>query len=210
MKKILFSIALIASGLVASAQVGVGTENPQTSLHIVGANATDKGTNGANVPGALAATDGITVPVVTNDMTLAVPGDLVAGTKVSQMVYSTFSGKTGYYYWDGAAWVKVGRVAPSARVTSTNTLTNADLNGYVIYNGAASAQFALSTLTAAKAGDTITLADASANNIAVTGFAVGSGTRTAPLTSAQGSITYVYVVDEVTPANTGWWNVGAM
>lgn len=114
MKKILFSIALIASGLVASAQVGVGTENPQTSLHIVGANATDKGTNGANVPGALAATDGITVPVVTNDMTLAVPGDLVAGTKVGQMVYSNFAGKQGFYYWDGTTWSKVGASAAPA------------------------------------------------------------------------------------------------
>ena len=208
MKKIFLTIAFIASGLVASAQVGVGTENPQTSLHIVGANATDKGVTGANVPGALAATDGITVPVVTNDMTLAVPADLVAGTKVSQMVYSTFSGKAGYYYWDGAAWVKVGRVAPSARVTSTNTLTNADLNGYVIYTNTVAASFNLAQLTAATAGDTITIADASSNNIQVTGANVG--TTTSPLTSSQGTISYIYVVDLVTPTNTGWWNINRM
>lgn len=106
MKKIFLTIAFIASGLVASAQVGVGTENPQTSLHIVGANATDKGVTGANVPGALAATDGITVPVVTTEMTA--PGTPVAGTRVGQMVYSNFVGKTGFYYWDGTTWVAVG------------------------------------------------------------------------------------------------------
>ena len=105
MKKIFLTIAFIASGLVASAQVGVGTENPQTSLHIVGANATDKGVTGANVPGALAATDGITVPVVTTEMTA--PGTPVAGTRVGQMVYSNFAGKTGFYYWDGTTWVAV-------------------------------------------------------------------------------------------------------
>jgi hypothetical protein len=138
MKKIILSIAFIAAGIVASAQVGVGTENPQTSLHVVGAGATDIGPTGNNVPGALTATDGITVPVVTNDMTLPVPGSLVAGTKVGQLVYSTFVGREGYYYWDGTAWATFGSAAGNSVITTSAVAPDYSGENIIVYTGGGS------------------------------------------------------------------------
>lgn len=111
MKKIILTIAFIATGMVASAQVGVGTENPETSLEVVGKNANVT----TKAAGALDTADGITVPVVTNDMTITVANGTPAGSRVSQMVYSNFAGKAGYYFWDGDKWNSMvpAAVAPS-------------------------------------------------------------------------------------------------
>ena len=159
MKKIIFTIAFIATGLVASAQVGVGTTNPETSLEVVGKNA-DATTK---APAGLDAADGITVPVVTTDMTIALPG-IAAGTRVSQMVYSTFAGKQGYYFWDGAKWnamVPAAAVAPryenirgtvptGLNVAGAYTVKSTDFFIYTTANGAVSITFPV--LTVADAG----------------------------------------------------------
>ena len=144
MKKIILTIALTITGLVSFAQVGVGTQEPQTSLHVVGANATSTGVGGTNTPGALAATDGITVPVVTTEMTA--PGTPVNGTKDGQLVYSNFPGKTGFYYWNAgtSAWTAVGggAAAPVRTVTVVSTAGNYSVlstDDIIIYTGSGAA-----------------------------------------------------------------------
>jgi len=195
MKKYILTIMLFSLGFAGYAQVGIGTANPQTTLHVVG--------NAGDTPGALNAIDGITVPVVTDDMTTTATN----GTKISQLVYSTHASSTGYYHWNGTAWRALIKTAPSVRVTDSNSLSNSDLNGYIICTNTGSVTFDLSTLNPS-AGDTITFRDAG-GNIQVTNIN-SQDTRTVPLSGNNGTISYIYVVDDITSANTGWWNINAL
>ena len=88
------------------------------------------------------------------------------GTEVRQLVYSTNASSTGYYHWNGTAWKALIKTAPSVRVTDSNSLSNSDLNGYIICTNTGSVTFDLSTLNPS-AGDTITFRD-SGGNIQVT------------------------------------------
>ncbi len=101
MKKQILSILFIAAGLTSFAQVGVGTELPTTTLHVA-------------APAGLTTATGVTIPVVTDDMTTTA----VNGMEVSQLVYSSHANSTGYYYWDGSAWGALGGTA-SLNYTAT-------------------------------------------------------------------------------------------
>ena len=90
-KKLTFSLLLLCA-FNSYAQVGVGTQNPATTLDVAGA--------AGDTPGALNTIDGIAVPVVTDDMTTTA----TAGSKISQLVYSNNAASTGFYFWDGTAW----------------------------------------------------------------------------------------------------------
>ena len=90
-KKITFSLLLLCA-FNSFAQVGVGTQNPATTLDVAGA--------AGDIPGALNTIDGIAVPVVTDDMTTTA----TAGSKISQLVYSNNAASTGFYFWNGTAW----------------------------------------------------------------------------------------------------------
>jgi hypothetical protein len=87
MKKYILTIMLFSLGFTGYAQVGIGTATPTTTLHVVES-------------GSFSSTTGITIPVVTEDMTTTSTN----GTEVSQLVYSTNASSTGYYYWNGTAW----------------------------------------------------------------------------------------------------------
>ena len=143
MKKYILTIMLFSLGFAGYAQVGIGTATPTTTLHVVES-------------GSFSSTTGITIPVVTEDMTTTTTD----GTETSQLVYSTNASSTGYYYWNGTAWRALIKTAPSVRVTTSDTLSASDLNGYVLYNGSTAATFDLSTLSSlASTGDVITFAD---------------------------------------------------
>jgi hypothetical protein len=110
MKKYILTIMLFSLGFAGYAQVGIGTANPQTTLHVVES-------------GSFSSTTGITIPVVTEDMTTTTTD----GTEVSQLVYSTNASSTGYYYWTGAAWtplVPAGYGIATGSITSTLGITN--------------------------------------------------------------------------------------
>ena len=115
MKKYILTIMLFSLGFAGYAQVGIGTASPTTTLHVVES-------------GSFSSTTGITIPVVTEDMTTTATN----GTEVSQLVYSTHASSTGYYYWNGTAWtplVPAGYGIASGSITSTLGITNVSTAG---------------------------------------------------------------------------------
>lgn len=115
-KKITFSLLLLCA-FNSYAQVGVGTQNPATTLDVAGA--------AGDTPGALNTIDGIAVPVVTDDMTATA----TVGSKISQLVYSNNAASTGFYFWNGTAWTALSGGGSSE--VSLGALTNVDISSDV-------------------------------------------------------------------------------
>lgn len=109
MKKIIFFLFIVSN---LNAQVGIGTTNPQAEMDITSAN------NGLLIPrvSLINSTDATTIQSLT----------------VSELVYHTGStglASPGYYYWDGAQWVRLQTGVASNDWTllgnaGTNTSTN--------------------------------------------------------------------------------------
>ena len=98
-KKLMFSLFFLGA-CSAFAQVGVGTQNPQTALHVAGVNAAASGT----APGALAAGDGVIVTRVTTDLSGGAVTTGCSAATQGALVYSTHATGTGYYTCNGASW----------------------------------------------------------------------------------------------------------
>lgn len=189
MKKIILSIAFIASGLVASAQVGVGTTDPRVSLQ-VDKSAVPTDADGVLVPRVTVAelnTKAITYGDDQNGALVFVTATAGAANETSNV------SATGFHYYDVATdkWKAVGGGATkSARVSAVNGLTNADLNGYVIDNAGRSYDFA--TL-APQDGDTITIIQIGINQPVIASALIAAGSATNTAAGGQGSgISFVY------------------
>jgi hypothetical protein len=127
MKKYILTIMLFSLGFAGYAQVGIGTATPTTTLHVVES-------------GSFSSTTGITIPVVTEDMTTTTTD----GTEVSQLVYSTNASSTGYYYWNGTAWKALMPNSLSYLAAQTSTsLTITDSNDIIEFTGTSLATWTL-------------------------------------------------------------------
>ena len=118
---------LFSLGFAGYAQVGIGTASPTTTLHVVES-------------GSFSSTTGITIPVVTEDMTTTATN----GTEVSQLVYSTNASSTGYYYWNGTAWKALVPNSLSYLAAQTSTSLNiTDSNDIIEFTGTSLATWTL-------------------------------------------------------------------
>lgn len=103
MKKIICIIAMaLLSSISLKAQVGIGTETPQTTLHVIGK------------PSVTTVPDGVIAPSISGDQ-LRAKNNSYTANHLGTIIYVTAAdtapaGKTanvtapGYYYFDGAAW----------------------------------------------------------------------------------------------------------
>ena len=209
-KNILIATAFLVA-FTMNAQVGIDTDNPQVSLHVAGANET----TATSTPGVLSAADGVLVPRVTTDMRDSeTPAN---GTIVGQLVFSTDADSTGFWYWTGvtsgsgtgAFWDPVGgstSTSPSVRIeSSSTTVTNDDLNGYIILSTSGQAvNFpTVSGTFSPSTGDTVTVTSYVGT---VSNTFVDNRFGNANPFSSTGAVTFVYANTGV-PATTGWYNV---
>lgn len=128
MKKYILTIMLFSLGFAGYAQVGIGTATPTTTLHVVES-------------GSFSSTTGITIPVVTEDMTTTTTD----GTEPSQLVYSTNASSTGYYYWNGTAWTALvpGIEKNYTTVSSGGSYTVSSTDDILYYDGSGMATWTL-------------------------------------------------------------------
>ena len=170
MKKIFLTIAFIATGLVASAQVGVGNTDPKVTLHVTG----------TNDNGAVTGVDGVLVPRV-NDANMA---SAAAGTEDGQLVYNTVA--KAFYYWNAgtSAWTAVGAAQPyqnlrGKRTTFTGLAYVLAADDFIVASvDAVATTITLPTLTAAEIGRIIVI-----QNLNTTGNVTVSATPAVPFTT---------------------------
>ncbi len=89
MRKIVIACIALVFIQHAQAQVGVNTENPETTLDV----------RALNHLGAVSPTDGVTVPRVSD---LAAAG--IANGQLVYLIADNGSFTKGFHYWDGAIW----------------------------------------------------------------------------------------------------------
>lgn len=112
MKKIIFAIAIMATGF-ASAQVGVGNTDPKATLDV------NKSSYAAGEQA------GIAVTQLTGDQ---IVGMTTSGLKAGTLAYATSTSgaidSVGFWYYTGTAWTKVGGSSVSAPLSITNPSTD--------------------------------------------------------------------------------------
>jgi len=118
-KNVFLTLGLLSSSLAYS-QVGVNTVNPNSTVDITAKNSTGKSTN----------VDGLLIPRVDRER-----AQNMSGVPESTMIFvnniatGTQAGlaanidATGYYFFDGAAWIKIGTRANSHIYNSDGSLT---------------------------------------------------------------------------------------
>lgn len=167
-KKLTFTLFFLFA-CSAFAQVGVGTQNPQATLHVAGANANANGT----APGALAAGDGVIVTRVTDDLS---GENITTGCSAATrgaLVYST--NDSGYYTCNGTNWVALGGAA-ARTVTVTADANYAILltDDIIEYTGTAAGNWTFPA--GAAIGKTFTVAATSSGQVSLLTATTGSNT----------------------------------
>lgn len=124
--RLLFIFGLSIFGLsIASAQVGVGTTAPASSLDVV-----------ANIPtGTATTTDGLLIPRITRERARAMTG-ITTSTLVyvdvlnagTQTLKAQFIDSVGFYYFDGTNWIKVANSSNDDWKVTGNAGTTAGTN----------------------------------------------------------------------------------
>ena len=181
MKKYILTIMLFSLGFAGYAQVGIGTATPTTTLHVVES-------------GSFSSTTGITIPVVTDDMTTTTTD----GTEVSQLVYSTNASSTGYYYWTGAAWTPL---VPEnsfssviiSRDSSSPSLTAAEISGNIntIIYPTTTATLTLPDLTGSDIGKVLYVSNVAGSNMTVN-FNNAAGNSASATAQGTRGLTFVW------------------
>ena len=133
MKKSLLSLAFIGLSVLSYAQVGIGTDVPKSTLHVVGK------------PTDTTTTDGIIAPIITRTELIA-KNSLYTTAQTGAIVYvneATGTADTtpkaaevtdpGYYYFDGAKWTKFSSVAANEPWNVQATANGATANTDNIY-----------------------------------------------------------------------------
>jgi uncharacterized protein (TIGR02145 family) len=121
MKKIIFAIAVLATGF-ASAQVGVGNTDPKATLDITG------------TPASATTADGLLIPRLTGDQ-LAAKDAVYLAEQTGAQVYvtaaaTTPAGKTaqvttpGFYFYNGTVWTLL---SDASKFVNNPTQTSIDL-----------------------------------------------------------------------------------
>ncbi|WP_223608318.1 hypothetical protein [Chryseobacterium sp. OSA05B] len=193
----LTAIMLLISGIVFS-QVGIGTTTPAATMDITAKNATGATTN----------VDGLLVPRVdrqrAQNMTAVPVSTMIYVNGVStgaQTGTSINIDQEGYYYFDGAVWIKLnsGGSSPSVNLYNTDgTLTGNRVvtqgANTLAFNGTATNAFSVE-------GSTLSV-DAANNN-------VGIGT-TAPNTASSLELSATdkgLLLTRISLASTGTWGL---
>lgn len=189
MKKFILTIAFIASGLVASAQVGIGNTDPKATLDVTGV-AT------AGVP------DGVLVPRFTvaqlNTKAAAYTADqnsaLVFVTDFTGAAHKTSNvTATGFHYYNSTTdkWVSLAGSVQQYQnirggVEEINAAATISNNSYfVIFDGAVTSDI---TMPAAALGKTLWLKNVSASGINANVLNVFLGTAAGSLSITTGKM----------------------
>ncbi|MGV0979984.1 beta strand repeat-containing protein [Empedobacter falsenii] len=178
MKKTLLSLALISITYCANAQVGVGTNTPQSTLDVVG-KPTDTATpDGVIAPRVSVANLDAKNAAYTTAQTGAIVyvNDISAGSTVTA---TAAVNAVGYYYFDGTKWVKFTPAAATQDLRLVGTNNHLTQDAGIGSNGSS-----LGTGT-----DNIAIGSNTSNKItnASSTIAIG-GSALSNLTSGQGNI----------------------
>lgn len=205
-------LLLILTTIISQAQVGVGTTAPSSTLDIVAANPT----------GGSTGVDGIIIPRVDRQRALAMTG-ITTSTMifVNSIATGSATGKainitsTGFYFYDGAVWQRIGTGASadwtlsgnSGTIPATNYIGTSDAtdlsiatNGIEKIRVASTGQVGIGT----PAPDTSALIDATASNrgISFPNINLTSETDAATITNPKAGL-MVYNTNAAMPCGAG-------
>ncbi len=184
MKKVLLYVIILLSVTTLTAQVGINTNDPKTTLDVVGN------------PSNAAMPDGVIAPKITRAQLIAKTA--YTTNQIGAMVYVTdLSGTTnaatnnvqqiGYYYYDGSIWKTMNAATFTFGDIKTG-MQSIDHNGWVKLDGRAKSSLTATQQTQATAlGISSSLPDATNAFLVQNGSAVGTvaGSSTKTITQAN-------------------------
>lgn len=166
---LIFLVPIIATSLV-NAQVGVNTDDPKSTLDVVGKLGTTDlvGLQAPRITRAQLTTKGNALYGTNQTGALIYISDISGGDALSQRINIS---AVGYYYFDGSIWQKVTTGTASPLLTADNGLTAT--SGNVQLGGALTKATTISSLSAANklniTGTGVDMLNIDANTISVDG-----------------------------------------